>query len=60
MDSGGTQTLARATWTYKEDLPDQRDGRRDLEEEQEENMIRLIGLTLWGDLCQMEDENERA
>lgn len=50
----------RATWTYKEDLPDHRDGHRDLESEQEENMIRLIGLTLWGDLCQMEDENERA
>jgi hypothetical protein len=59
MGCGGAPTLDKLTWTYKEDLPDIRVVKRELEEEQEENLIKLIGLKLWGDLCQMESENER-
>ena len=49
----------KQTWTYKADLPNSRNSYRNLEEEQEQNLIAQIGLTLWGDLCQMEEENVR-
>ena len=42
------------------DLPDTTLRECTVEEEQERNIISMIGLTLWGTLCQMESEHERA
>jgi len=42
-----------------EDIPDSPPRRWvDVEQEQEDEMIAKLGLTLWGHLCQMEMEQE--
>ena len=46
----------KPTWTLLEDLPDTENPPRDVEGEQEANMIAGIGLTLWAMLTEMEDE----
>lgn len=49
--------MTRPTYLLIEDLPDTENPPRDVEGEQEANMIAGIGLTLWAILCEMEDEN---
>ncbi len=51
--------MTRPTYLLIEDLPDVPNEPRDLEGEQEANMIAGIGLTLWAMLIEMEMENEK-
>jgi len=50
----------RPTYLLIPDLPDPPRRWVDVEQEQEDNMVALIGLTLWGDLCQMEMERDKS
>jgi hypothetical protein len=47
----------RPTWTLLEDLPDPAPKPCTVEQDQEDFLIEKIGLSKFGELCQMEDEN---
>ena len=50
----------KRTYTLTDDIPDVRNGKHDLETEQEEFLIEHLGLTLYGALCEWEKEHERT
>lgn len=52
--------MDRPTWTYKPDLPDPKPKPCTIEQDQVNYLIERLGLAKWGDLCQMEMEEENA